>query len=59
MSSLKGCALPSFLLFHAPLRNFTPIFLGEADDLSSGAASKLNRGADLACQGVKISGCLI
>ena len=29
--SFKGCALPPSLLFHSPLRDFTPIFLWEAE----------------------------
>ena len=56
--SFKCCALPSSLLFQSPVSSFTLIFLWEAEGQLP-SASKLSRGVDSACRGVKISGCLI
>lgn len=56
--SFKHHALPPSLLFPFLLRNFTPTLILMGSQSSAGA-SRVIRGIDLPCQGLKISPCLI
>ena len=53
----KGYVLPPSLLFHLPLRDFTPIFLWQ-DSPSSVTASELSRGIGPACPAWRSPGSL-